>query len=247
MPEVSRAAIKDLVDIWPESPVVTVKGMDDAYMRTISIWVFAEHAVRTAQAVLALDEQRMYMQCGPLARLVYECGVTAVWMAKTPHSGHAVFKGAKRQHDLLISGLADMAGVDVPDDDPDAMTGLEHSKEEPPFRQRADSIDNGVWIHRYYRYLSGFSHGDGSLVQEYLEEAEVEHAWRHRFQFRDPEQFAHRDVVLALTVVTLNFALLAWDQVSEQHELRGPLARIAKKHQLNSYPFTDSAAGNVSD
>lgn len=246
-PEVSRAAIQDLVDIWPESPVVTVKPMDDAYLRTISIWVFAEHAVRTAKAVLVLDEQRMYMQCGPLARMVYECGVTAVWMVKTPKSGHTMFKGAKKAHDLLMEGFANMAGVPVPEDDEDAMTGLEDAEQPPKLWQRAKFLDGGKWIYPYYRFLSAFSHGEGSLIQEYLEEKDAGHAWGHRIQFRDPEEFRWRHVVLALTVVMLNFALLAWDQVSEQHGLREPLARIAKKHLLNSYPFTASPAGNVPD
>lgn len=238
-PDRSRAAIRDLLDIWPEEPLVTVTRSDDAYLRSTAIWTFAEHSVRTAKAILLLDDNRMYMQCGPLARLVSECGATAAWMAQKPMSGHALFKGAKSKHDRLIQGLAEMAGVPVPEDDPDAMTGLEDSKEEPPFRQRADFLDGGKWIHAYYRFLSGFSHGDGSLVQEYLEERDAEHQWGHRVVFRDPEHFRWRHVVLALTTVMLNFVLWSWNEVSEDKALREPLEQIGRKHGLGSRPLFD--------
>ena len=174
--EASRAAIEDLVSIWPTSPEVTVTAKDDAFLLATSVWVFAEHAVRTARSVLVLDDARMYMQCGPLARLVYECGMTAAWMVRTPYSGQSLFAAAKRPHDLLMQDLAKMSGVPVPEDDPDAMVGLEDAKPLPKFWARAKVLDDGKWIHPYYRMLSGVSHGEGSLVQEYLEETEVEHA-----------------------------------------------------------------------
>ncbi|GAA2749460.1 hypothetical protein GCM10009869_05300 [Amnibacterium kyonggiense] len=237
--DASRAAIEDLMSIWPDRPLVTVTAKEDAYLRSTAIWVFAEHAVRTAKAVLVLDEQKMYMQCAPLARLVYECGMTAAWMGQTPYSGHSLFKAAKKQHDLLIGDLARMANVPVPKDDEDAMTGLGDAEQLPKFWARAKVLDGGKWIHPYYRLLSAASHGDGSLVEEYLEEVDEEHAWGHRHQFRDPEQFRWRHVVLALTVVALNFALWTWDEVSVDHELRDDLERVGKKHHLGSRPVFD--------
>jgi hypothetical protein len=237
-PEASRAAIEDLIAIWPDNPVVTTAIMDGTVARAASIWVFAEHAVRTAQAILVLDEQRMYMQCAPLARLVVECGVTAAWAAREPMSGHKLSKGAKRHHDNLMRGMAEMSGIPVPEEDADANAGLEGVHEQPTFRQRADSLDGGVWINRFYQLLSGVSHGLGPLVQEYLEEAPADHAYGHRFQLRDPEQFPHRYVVLILTAVALNFALLSWDEVSEGHWLRQDLDRVGRKHHLeSSRPF----------
>lgn len=236
-PEASRAAIQDLIQIWPTSPVVRVPAKDDAYLLGMAVWVFAEHAVRTARAVLLLDEQRMYMQCVPLARLVYECGMTASWMVLTPHSGKSVFAAAKKQHDLLIKDLAQMAGVPVPPERPDALRGLEGADPLPKFWARAKVLDDGKWIHPYYRFLSAVSHGEGSLVEEYLEEADSDHAWGHPFLFRDPEQFRWREAVLGLTVVALNFALWSWDEASENHELRDSLNEVGRRHRLGSRPL----------
>lgn len=241
-PEVSRAAIKDLAAIWPKSFLVTVTAKDDAFLLATSIWVFAEHAVRTAEAILLLDDQRMFMQCGPLARLVYECGMTASWMVRTPRSGQSVFAAAKKAHDLLIKDLAAMAGVPVPEYDPDAMIGLENADPLPKFWARAKTLDGGRWIHPYYRMLSAVSHGEGSLVEEYLEETDANHAWGHRFMFRDPERYRWRHVVLALTVVALNFALWAWDEVSENHALENELNDIGRKHHIGSRPMFDHNA-----
>lgn len=235
----SRAAIQALIDVWPRGPVVTVAAKDDAYLLGMSIWVFAEHAARTAESILVLDDHRMYMQCGPLARLVYECGMTAAWMVRTPQSGKSVFAAAKKQHDLLIEGLAQMAGVPVPEEAEDAMRGLEDANPLPKFWQRAKALDGGRWIHPYYRMLSSVSHGEGSLVEEYLEEKDIEHAWGHRFQFRDPEQFRWRNVVLALTVVALNFALWSWDEVSQDHPPQEALERVGRQHHLGSRPIFD--------
>lgn len=238
-PDASRAAIEDLIAIWPLNPVVTVTASDDAYLRSLTIWVFAEHAVRTARAVLALDDARMYMQCAPLARLVYECGMTAAWMVRTPFSGHSIFTAAKQQHDLLFDGLAKMTGMPVPEDDEDAMAGLEGAPKLPKFWERVKALDGGRWIYTYYRLLSGVSHAEGLLVGAYLEQADVDHEHGHRFQFRPPERFQLRDVVLVLTVVALNFALWSWDEVSEDHALLAELERVGKKHGLGSRPIFD--------
>ena len=235
--ETSRAALHDLVALWPDSKVVRVPYMDDSWVRAGSIWVQAEHAVRTAQAILLLDDNKMFIQCGPLARQVLECGTTAAWMVKTPFSGQAVFADAKKKHQRVMLALAQMTGQPVPEQDY-ADEWDSYYKQAKDMEQRARVVDDGVWIYPYFRLLSGFSHGDGSLVQTYLETLEEPHVHGHQFQFRDPEQFPYREAVLALTVVMVHIAMLAWDHVSEDHALREPLRPLAKKHGLRVDPFT---------
>lgn len=225
--------LRELIDLWggPDA-VVNLRIMDGSWARAAMVRVQAEHAVALANSIVLLIENEMFIQCGPLIRQLWECGITGAWAAITSGAGDGLLAAADRSYAWTVKALASIDGNT--DADAEDLLRQERKWILPSIEQRCYALDGGGWLYAYYRLLSQFSHGDGALFSHYIEEGEEREDFGHPWAFRDMRTFPYTGLLTALAVVNLHLALLAWDEVSEGHPSERALTAFAQARGIRS-------------
>lgn len=169
-----RKLIADLCDLWDRDAdeALAEYRSDVEPDRIVSIRTLVHHAVRTARALLVVDSATSGIEVVPLARLVFECAVTAAWLLVTPGSGRALIHEGARQRKAALDLLSKM-GHDRGPAYPQAertLAELENVGGSISFQmsERCRGLHDGNNLYAVYRAMSAQSHAGLGVVDFYV-------------------------------------------------------------------------------
>lgn len=231
-PEESIERLKTLIARWDaHGETVNVRKMGDSVLTGVAIQVQVEHAVRLAEAVVALAREGLFIQTAPLVRMTLECAVSAAWWSLNPDNVKGSIHEAARLKKLLHEGMSKLAStpyVTHPDwSDISEEYAAFHAAEAGNFEARCKALKGGESLYPYYRLLSEASHGGTALLDEYMETVPESEASPFGLAFTKHAPYRYFNTVLAVCVLTVAIAMRAWDDITSTHPDRDALNELA--------------------
>ena len=170
-----RQTIDDLTAAWTRFNIrnrgynlsrPTEKAAPARYLAVLGLGAHVFSA--SAQATVLLDPGNG-MVAGPLVRLMFEAGVTAVWVAEHEGAWQGFFNESSRQKRNLLKGMASV----VPGEDLDQLNidlELDDTHDDPArhFERRCHEFTRGEQLYAHYRMLSAVCHAGAVLSDPYL-------------------------------------------------------------------------------
>lgn len=231
-----RELIKSMCDMWdgilddPRASQYRIDILDT--QRIVAIRSHAQHAAKTARALLAVDAMSDGIEIVPLVRLLLECGVTAAWLLVTPGSGHTLLRAGAGERKKALDQLKQMGQPTSPGHEQAVSVLKDLENAEGPrsfaFEQRCLQLHQGENLYVLYRVFSAQSHA-GEGVADFYVVPKADSSVGVAFHAE-----AHDDETTRVSALGIAACMLFLSIKANEHALAAPrrttqIARYAKK------------------
>jgi hypothetical protein len=222
----------ELIDTWRAQDRLDVTRRKFDAQKIGAVYGLAAHVHSVAPIALDLLLRGLVLEAMPLVRTVFECAITAQWVAQVPEAPAAFANEDVRQRLAMIKTweralpgrladrpeLIDKLNADVIE--------LESSVSARRFDQLcADLEPGGNEAYAHYRFMSSMSHASVTVVDRYLDEADEPPGFAIRTTPKQPDQSPWAFFMAACLV----WAGRAVDFSDKDHRRRSQLRTAARR------------------
>jgi hypothetical protein len=247
-PDEVRAILATLIADW-RVPVPSIEvAARDNILVGLTIYGLTAHTYTLAEAVVTLYDSGQHVAAVPLIRHAIECTMTAVWVELAGHA--AALALVQEQNRNIRNAFATFTAAGMQPDDEAARQLAEDAlrmlKTATPagkyFEQRCKEIEGGIVMYGAYRSASQVSHASASVVDLYLEGADIEGVSPTGMKLLNRPQEFSPDSWLGTLLSMVIQATSVWSRIDRGHTARTAMKALNRRLGTQ-YKQTYSAQG----
>jgi Family of unknown function (DUF5677) len=205
------------------------------------------HTHLLGHAALSLLDADNGLAAAPLVRSMYECALTAQWVAQVDGAQEAFFAKQTKQRRNLLESMKSLSLPSVqPGELDEAMSALDEDKAQKvrlsaTFAAICDALQpGGKQAYAHYRMMSQLSHPSDILLDHYLGVAETAAGIGRKVP---PEQVS-RTAWAVLALASLVWAGQAVEYSNQRRPRRALIRRVATRLQIEPVLRSSGPAGS---